>query len=96
MTPATRPSASCTASPPSTLAPLPTSPTPPWLCSFPRPRWCATHPCPVLRLTSRPPARSHCWRLRLDLFDRGRLREVPDPGSGTAEDIVSEDYDKLL
>ena len=43
-----------------------------------------------------PPASSHCWRLRLDLFDWGRLREVPDPGSGTAEDIVSEDYDKLL
>ena len=32
----------------------------------------------------------------LDLFDWGRLREVPDPGSGTAEDIVSGDYDKLL
>ena len=31
----------------------------------------------------------------LDLFDWGRLREVPDPGSGTAEDI-SGDYDKLL
>ena len=78
--------------------PLPTSPTPPWPWSFPRSRTplvChAPLPGPAPDLS--PPASSHCWRLRLDLFDWGRLREVPDPGSGTAEDIVSEDYDDKL